>query len=85
MQPICQVRGEFSRNRIAGGEFHNRAGREKRICTTMMQSTMIIEDEEDVFYEEGERDFTSRSSSSFFWNLCLPMFLQLVVFKLYCL
>lgn len=50
-----------------------------------MQSTMIIEDEEDVFYEEGERDFTSRSSSSFFWNLCLPMFLQLVVFKLYCL
>ncbi len=67
------------RNRIAGGE-HNRAGREKRICTTMMQSTMNIDDEEDVFYEEGERDFTSRSSSSFFWNLCLLMFIQLVEF-----
>ncbi len=46
----------------------------------MMQSTMIIEDEEDVFFEEGERDFTSRSSSSFFWNLYLPMLLQLVEF-----
>jgi hypothetical protein len=41
---------------------------------------MIIEDEEDVFFEEGERDFTFRSSSSFFWNLYLPMLLQLVEF-----
>jgi hypothetical protein len=41
---------------------------------------MNIEEEEDVYFEEGERDFTSRSSSSFFWNLRLPMFLQLVEF-----
>ncbi len=46
----------------------------------MMQSTMNIDDEEDVFFEEGERDFISRSSSSFFWNLCLAMFIQLVEF-----
>jgi hypothetical protein len=41
---------------------------------------MNIDDEEDVFFEEGERDFISRSSSSFFWNLCLAMFIQLVEF-----